>query len=146
MAENNVNNASESIFRKKTLERISSPEQLTDYLRITTPGVWVVMSAIIFLLLGLFFWTMTGTLQTKVDVKVNVENQTATVIPVSSDTLVADMPLQINSNVYVIAYTGTDEYGRVYGIADVDDLPDGVYDGTAVIEAIHPIQFLINSN
>lgn len=146
MAENNVNNASESIFRKKTLERISSPEQLTDYLRITNPGVWVVMSAIIFLLLGLFFWTMTGTLQTKVDVKVNVENRTATIIPVSSDTLVADMPLQINSNVYVIAYTETDEYGRVYGIADVDDLPDGVYDGTAVIEAIHPIQFLINSN
>ena len=146
MAENNVNNASESIFRKKTLERISSPEQLTDYLRITNPGVWVVMSAIIFLLLGLFFWTMTGTLQTKVDVKVNVENRTATIIPVSSDTLVADMPLQINSNVYVIAYTETDEYGRVYGIADVGDLPDGVYDGTAVIEAIHPIQFLINSN
>lgn len=144
MAENNDNN--ESIFRKKTLERISSPEQLTDYLRITNPGVWVVMSAIIFLLLGLFFWTMTGTLQTKVDVKVNVENRTATIIPVSSDTLVADMPLQINSNVYVIAYTETDEYGRVYGIADVDDLPDGVYDGTAVIEAIHPIQFLINSN
>ena len=144
MAENNDNN--ESIFRKKTLERISSPEQLTDYLRITNPGVWVVMSAIIFLLLGLFFWTMTGTLQTKVDVKVNVENRTATIIPVSSDTLVADMPLQINSNEYVIAYTETDEYGRVYGIADVDDLPDGVYDGTAVIEAIHPIQFLINSN
>ena len=144
MAENNDNN--ESIFRKKTLERISSPEQLTDYLRITNPGVWVVMSAIIFLLLGLFFWSMTGTLQTKVDVKVNVENQTATIIPVSSDTLVADMPLQINSNEYVIAYTETDEYGRVYGIADVDDLPDGVYDGTAVIEAIHPIQFLINSN
>ena len=144
MPENNDNN--ESIFRKKTLERISSPEQLTDYLRITNPGVWVVMSAIIFLLLGLFFWTMTGTLQTKVDVKVNVENRTATIIPVSSDTLVADMPLQINSNEYVIAYTETDEYGRVYGIADVDDLPDGVYDGTAVIEAIHPIQFLINSN
>lgn len=144
MAENNDNN--ESIFRKKTLERISSPEQLTDYLRITNPGVWVVMSAIIFLLLGLFFWSMTGTLQTKVDVKVNVENQTATIIPVSSDTLVADMPLQINSNEYVIAYTETDEYGRVYGIAVVDDLPDGVYDGTAVIEAIHPIQFLINSN
>ena len=144
MAENNDNN--ESIFRKKTLERISSPEQLTDYLRITNPGAWVVMSSIIFLLLGLFFWTMTETLQTKVDVKVNVENQTATIIPVSSDTLVADMPLQINSNEYVIAYTETDEYGRVYGIADVDDLPDGVYDGTAVIEAIHPIQFLINSN
>ena len=144
MAENNDNN--ESIFRKKTLERISSPEQLTDYLRITNPGVWVVMSAIIFLLLGLFFWTMTGTLQTKVDVKVNVENQTATIIPVNSDTLVADMPLQINSNVYVIAYTERDEYGRIYGIADVDDLPDGVYEGTAVIEAIHPIQFLINSN
>lgn len=28
----------QTVFRKKTMDRISSPEQLTDYLRVTNPG------------------------------------------------------------------------------------------------------------
>ena len=36
-----------SVFRKQTLDRISSPEQLTDYLRVTNPGIWVVLAAVI---------------------------------------------------------------------------------------------------
>ena len=32
----------QTVFRKKTLERISSPDQLTDYLCVTNPGIWVI--------------------------------------------------------------------------------------------------------
>ena len=46
----------ETLFRKDSMERISSPEQLNDYLRVTNPTVWVVMGAIILLLVGLFIW------------------------------------------------------------------------------------------
>ena len=28
------------LFREKNLERLESPEQLNDYLRVTSPGVW----------------------------------------------------------------------------------------------------------
>ena len=41
------------LFRKKTLERISSPEQLQDYMRVTNPGTWMVLAAVIVLLVGL---------------------------------------------------------------------------------------------
>lgn len=34
------------MFRKEALERISSPEQLTDYLHVTNPGVWAVLVAV----------------------------------------------------------------------------------------------------
>lgn len=37
----------EKIFRKESLERISSPEQLTDYLRVTNPGIWIILASII---------------------------------------------------------------------------------------------------
>ena len=40
------------IFRQKSVERISSPEQLQDYMRVTTPGVWMVLLAVILLLAG----------------------------------------------------------------------------------------------
>ena len=41
------------IFRKKSLERVSSPEQLNDYLHVTSPAVWVVLAAVIVLLITL---------------------------------------------------------------------------------------------
>ena len=35
------------IFRKESLDQISSPEQLNDYLRVTNPAVWLVLTAVI---------------------------------------------------------------------------------------------------
>ena len=35
------------IFRKKSLERVSSPEHLNDYLHVTSPAVWVVLTSVI---------------------------------------------------------------------------------------------------
>ena len=33
----------QSLFRKKAMDRISSPEDLTSYLKVTNPGVWSVL-------------------------------------------------------------------------------------------------------
>ncbi len=30
------------IFRKKSLDKLSSPEQLNDYIKVTNPGVWII--------------------------------------------------------------------------------------------------------
>ncbi len=32
----------QSLFRKETMDRISSPEDLTDYLKVTNPGIWAI--------------------------------------------------------------------------------------------------------
>ena len=50
-----------SIFRKKTLERVNQPDDLNDYIRVTTPAVWIVLIAIILLLVGIFAWMIFGT-------------------------------------------------------------------------------------
>ena len=44
------------IFRKKNIERVSSPEQLNDYVRVSNPGVWMVLTAVIVLLFGICAW------------------------------------------------------------------------------------------
>jgi len=134
----------QTVFRKKTLDRISSPEQLTDYLRVTNPGIWVVLVAVILLLAGVFAWSMVGTLETKAEVKVVVSDHTAQVVPLSSETLADGMPLRVSGQDYRIAFAQTDEYGRSVGMAEVN-LPDGTYDGTVVTEAVHPISFLLES-
>ena len=45
-----------SVFREKSLDRIQSPEQLNDYLRVTNPTVWVLLAAVIVLLAGMLVW------------------------------------------------------------------------------------------
>ena len=131
-------------FRKKTLERISSPEQLTDYLRVTNPGIWVILAAVILLLAGVFAWAMVGTLETKAEVKVIVADHTAQIIPLGQEALAKGMPLRVGGQDFVVASAERDEYGRSVGTAEIG-LPDGTYDGTVVTESVHPISFLLES-
>ena len=52
-----------SIFRQKSVDRVSSPEQLNDYIRVTTPSVWLVLLAVILLLAGMLAWSIFGTVE-----------------------------------------------------------------------------------
>ena len=133
-----------TLFRQKTLERISSPEQLTDYLRVTSPGIWAILAAVIILLTGIFAWASVGTLETTTEVKVIVQSGQAQVIATGSETIKAGMPLRAAGQEYTIASVGTDEYGRTTAMAAVD-LEDGTYDGTVVVESIRPLSFLVNN-
>ena len=133
-----------TIFRKTTLDRISSPEQLTDYLHVTNPGIWALLLAVLLLLGALFAWASVGTLETTAQARVLVENHTARIVMIGAETLRDGMPLRIASEEYVIVSTGADEYGRSFGIAEVS-LPDGDYDGTVVLEQTRPISFLLES-
>ncbi len=54
-----------NIFRQKSLDRISSPEQLNDYIRVSTPSVWMLLGAIVLLLVGVCVWGVFGHMDTK---------------------------------------------------------------------------------
>ena len=49
-----------SIFRQKSLERVSSPEQTDDYIRLPSPSVWLVAAAVILLAAGAGIWLAAG--------------------------------------------------------------------------------------
>ena len=134
-----------SIFRSETLKRISSPEQLADYLRVTNPGIWIILAAVLTLLVGFFVWMSVGTIETTVEVGVSAQNHAAEVAVKSGNaTIEKDMVLRIGDQETAILSTMTDEYGRTVGTAEVS-LSDGMYDGTLVTESIHPIEFLLTS-
>lgn len=58
------------LFREKSLEAIESPESMNDYLQVTSPGVWIVLAAIIAILIGAVLWSVFGRINTTVDVAV----------------------------------------------------------------------------
>ena len=51
-----------SPFRQESLDRAKSPEQLDDYIRVSNPGVWMVLGAVLLLLLAGFIWACCGRL------------------------------------------------------------------------------------
>ena len=75
MADHNQNS-----FRKKAMNRISSPEDLTGYLRVTSPRMWIVPAAVIALLVGMFAWSSVGLLETTVDATAIVKDHTARIV------------------------------------------------------------------
>lgn len=41
---------------QKSLNRVKSPEDLNDYIRVANPGVWLVLVAVVILLAGVCIW------------------------------------------------------------------------------------------
>ena len=55
---------SKQLFRQKSMERITSPEQMDDYIRVSNPSVWMILAAVIVLLVGVCVWGIFGQLDT----------------------------------------------------------------------------------
>ena len=133
------------VFREKTLERSSSPDQLNDYLHVTNPGIWAVLTAVIILLAGVFVWSCTGTLETKSPASMVVKNHVAEIVVKDDSVLEKGMVIKEDSQEYYIASVSEDEYGRKTGIAEVN-LPDGKYDAEVVTETTRRVEFLLKAS
>ena len=64
----------DSIFRKKSMDRISSPEESLDYLRVTKPAIWMILVAIVFILIAIAVWSITG----RIEENILVDNKVVT--------------------------------------------------------------------
>ena len=51
MADTEKNN---SVFTKKATDKLRSPDDLDEYVRVTYPNVWIVLAACAILVIGLF--------------------------------------------------------------------------------------------
>ena len=153
------------LFREKSLEAIESPESMNDYLQVTSPGVWIVLAAIIAILIGAVLWSVFGRINTRVDVAVECsgEGRTCYVPYDNLESVMSAGQVTVDGNEYalqmdtdtktMIISENTNPYIRVAGglhIGDVAvqvpvdaDLPDGIYTGTVTTESLQPIKLLI---
>ena len=56
---------SKSVFRKASLDRLSSPEQLDQVMSVTSPRAWLALLAIGAILLAALVWGVFGTIPSK---------------------------------------------------------------------------------
>lgn len=55
-----------NLFKKSSMERISSPEKLDDFIKVSNPSSWLVLGAALALVLGLLVWGIFGQLSESV--------------------------------------------------------------------------------
>lgn len=148
------------LFRKKSLDRISSPEALHDYMRVTSPRIWMILTAIVVLLAGFLVYASIATIENVLPVKVQLETgETAegdhyTVVycylPLSDkDRVETGMKVRMGEETGKVSWMGTmaDE-DQIFLQIDMErtyiQLPDGEYDAELILEAVTPIGFLWN--
>jgi hypothetical protein len=54
----------DNIFRKESMQQVSSPEQLNDYIKVSNPGVWIVLIAILVFFGAAAVWAVTAVIPT----------------------------------------------------------------------------------
>ena len=133
------------LFRKQSIDRISSPEQLQDYMRVTSPGIWMVLTAIIVMLAGLIICSSIGTVETSYPVAADVKAGEASIV-LDKDTeytVKEGVTLRVAGEDITIENVRRLDSGETVVTAEVS-LQDGTYDAKIVTERITPITFLLN--
>ena len=117
------------LYREKSMKRLSSPEQLNDYLRVTNPGTWIILGTVIFLLTSLIIWSSFASIQSFAEGTAEAEDG---VLSISFDKLQTAEKVEEGMTLYVgdirstITSVGKDEYGRIIAAANAN-VPDGTY-------------------
>lgn len=155
---------SQQIFRKKSMDRISSPESLNDYIKVAGPGTWLMLGAIILLLIGACCWGVLGRLQTTVQT-VAVSEEGRTVCYVAEDDIssvtenmkiaidgieyeitgISDMPVQLREeDAYLLHVLALEDKVWVYECTIGEAIPDGIYQGVITTDSVSPLSFITN--
>ena len=119
------------LYRKGSLERIQSPEQLNDYLRVTHPSVWVLLTAVILLLAGLLVWGSFTYIDSVAVGSAEVSGGSMTLRfddPDAAQSIEAGMFVTVGESTAEILSLGQDEQGP-FALARTD-LPDGHYEAS----------------
>ncbi|MGN1406144.1 MAG: hypothetical protein ACI4WM_07715 [Erysipelotrichaceae bacterium] len=154
-----------NIFRKKSMDRVSSPEQLNDYIKVSNPTVWMILVAIIIFLIGVCAWGYFGRLETTVSTSGEVLNGTYLAYVKEDNILeikeglevrIEDKSYQVESigkvpsmaggilDDYLMHLGNINEDDWVYVVSGKTDLPDGNYQIEIVTESIAPMSFVLN--
>lgn len=165
--------ANNKIFREKSLERISSPDQLNEYIKVSNSGMWMTLAAIVIFLIGALVWAYCGKIGLYTAAVAEVEDGVTSVyvpcdtidVSVLTDTveikIVSDsytlkrsnetlVPTEVTHELHdsldvnVVSSGQIREGDWIYIIKGTSNMNDGVYECQITSEEYAPIHFIID--
>lgn len=153
------------LYRDNGSRRTVSPEQLNDYIKVSSPAVWAVLLGVIVLLAGVCVWGIFGRLETTAQAVAVSDGATVTCYVSEADAQYAEGgTVRINGGEYAVTalaaqavqadgepftdyvlHIGGMQRGEwVFGAQTDAALPAGVYSAELVTESIAPKEFMFN--
>ena len=154
------------LFRKEAMEQLTSPEKLDDYIRVSTPSIWLLLGAILIFLAGVLVWGTFGHLDVTVGGAAVVQNGELSCYIDAEDITSVKPGMKItvdkkDTKVHKVSETPeilTEENNDdilelgiftqstcVYEVtAGKTDLPDGICKAVITVESISPANFVLN--
>ena len=154
-----------NVFREKSMERVSSPEQLNDYIKVSNPAVWMIISSVIILLIGICVWGVLGRLNTVIktggvcrngvaccyvkEADVSKIKADSTVSVDGNDYTVASMsksPVKAGENVdpYILHLGNIGDNDWVYEVFFNAPLKNDKYEMNITVDSVSPMSFILN--
>lgn len=155
------------LFRKKSIEQLSSPEELNGYLRVTGPGIWAALAGIILVLAGFFVWGLMGTVISTVTVPAVADHGRLCCYVLKNDALFKDTDIEIAIGDVEMSASAEDAEEATMNASDdpalfqsgylasgknvlilscETPLADGYYDAVVTTETFRPISLLFSQN
>ncbi len=149
------------------MEQLSTPEQLTGYLKVTGPGVWFVLIGIVVLLAGMLIWGTFGRIISTVTVPAKVSGGAASLYILSGDLAadpdmveveIGDVTMEADSRKAATRILNADDDPMLFlsgylspgkevrELVCETDLADGFYSAEVTVETLRPISLLFSKN
>ncbi len=134
------------IFRKNVMDRLSSPEELNDYLHITSPSVWIALVAVVLVLVGTIVWSSVTFVNSYIDATAEVEDGRMAVLLFRdssfSDRVEIGQEVVVGNSSYIISNLGY--RGETIIAHAVCDLSDGTYPAKVIFSRTQLLGMIIN--
>ncbi len=153
------------LFRKKSLERISSPERIDDYVKAISVRLWIVAAACMIVVLSLLLWGIFGKVEITQTAVTVCRGGVATCFVGENniDDIGEKTDFRINGKSYAMSSVSDvpekvseamPEYAAHVGLYSKDswvyaallraDLDDGIYETEVITKSVSPILLLTN--
>lgn len=134
------------VFRSKAVDRLSSPEQINDYLHVTKPSVWIALIAIVLLLAGALIWSSMVSINSYAEGTATVEDGMMTVtfddVEYARNVQVG-MTVDVGASHTTIISVGTQADGTPFAHAETT-LADGTYTARVSYRQTQVLKLLFN--
>ncbi len=152
------------LFRKKSLEKISSPEKIDDYIRSVNIRLWLIAAACLLVLLSVLIWGVFGKVEISQKAVTVCQNREAVcfVAEENIENISAKTEFIINGKIYqakdisgipVKVSDALPEYAAhiakynendwAYAAVLYSDLDDGIYETEVITALVSPVSLLM---
>lgn len=137
---------SRKIFRKKSLDKLNAPETLDECIKVTNPGVWLILTAAVLLLVGACIWGVFGHIDSTASASVIAENGTLTGTLAEENAAAVEAGMTVHFAEYeaTVESIGKKEGRYVCTFSANGTVPDGIYDGKITVQSFTPFSFILN--